>query len=219
MSAPLAPTGSRRLRKKRRTRQQIYDAALALFARDGFDKVTVEAICSRADVAKGTFFLHFPTKGALLFEYSRRLAAELAPRIEERPGSAEDAFRAFTRALVDHWLEHAELTAPMLRELLQHPEVMERAPEEGEDLARILAELVQRGQARGEFRRGIAPELAVQVFFSSSLAFLAGALRAEPPLGPQAIRDQFLELVLHGLVAPAPDAPPASTGAAASEDA
>lgn len=218
MNAPVVPSPSRRLRKKRRTREQIYDAALVLFARDGFDAVTVEAICARADVAKGTFFLHFPTKGALLFEYSRRLAAELAARIAERPGSAEDAFRAFTRALVDHWLEHAELTAPMLRELLRQPDVMERAPEEGEDLARILAELVQRGQARGEFRSGIAPELAVQVFFSSSLAFLAGALQAKPPLGPQAIRDQFLELVLHGLVAPASSAPSPSEGGDAAED-
>lgn len=201
MSAPAAPAVSRRLRKKHRTRQQIYDAALALFAREGFDAVTVEAICDRADVAKGTFFLHFPTKGALLFEYSRRLADELTPRIAAHPGGAAEAFRALTRALVDHWIRHAELTAPMLRELLREPAALARAPEEGQDLARLLVDLVRRGQARGEFHRGIAPELAAQVFLSSSLAFLAGALRADPPLGPEAIRDQFLELVLHGLVA------------------
>lgn len=209
MTAPVAPPTSRRLRKKRRTREQIYDAARALFAVDGFDAVTVEAICARAEVAKGTFFLHFPTKGALLFEYSRRLAAELEPAVMARagrPGGAADAFRALTRALVDDWIAHAELTAPMLRELLRDPAALARAPEEGRDLANVLVELVRLGQARGEFRAGIAPELAAQVFLSSSLAFLSGALRAEPPLGPEAIRDQFLELVLHGLVAPDPPA-------------
>jgi AcrR family transcriptional regulator len=202
MTAPVAPPPSRRLRKKRRTREQIYDAARSLFARDGFDAVTVEAICARADVAKGTFFLHFPTKGALLFEYSKRLAAELEPRIAAHPGDAAEAFRALTRALVDDWLAHAELTAPMLRELLRDPSALARAPVEGRDLANLLIEVVRRGQARGDFRSDIAPELAAQVFLSSSLAFLAGALQAETPLGPEAIRDQFLELVLHGLVAP-----------------
>jgi AcrR family transcriptional regulator len=206
MTAPVASPPSRRTRKKRRTREQIYDAARALFARDGFDAVTVEAICARADVAKGTFFLHFPTKGALLFEYSRRLAAELEPRVADHPGDAAEAFRALTRALVDDWLAHAELTGPMLRELLRDPSALARAPEEGRDLANLLVDLVRRGQARGDFRADIAPELAAQVFLSSSLAFLAGALEAEPPLGPEAIRDQFLELVLHGLVAPRKEA-------------
>lgn len=210
MAAPSPTPVSRRTRKKERTRRQIYDAAIDLFRLRGVDGVTVDAICEAADVAKGTFFLHFPTKGALLFEYSRRLAADLAGRrpslAGDGAGGAQDAvgaareLRWLTRELVDHWLHHADLTGRMLEELLREPEALARAPEEGSALADLIADIVRRGQAAGELRDGIAPELAAAVFLSSSLAFLSGALRTQPPLAPEAVRDQFLELLLGGLV-------------------
>ena len=59
---------SRRTRKKERTRQKIYEAAIALFTKRGFNAVTIEEICEAADVAKATFFLHFKTKASLIFE-------------------------------------------------------------------------------------------------------------------------------------------------------
>ncbi len=68
---------SRRARKKERTRAQIYGAAMQLFLARGYDAVTIEEICAAADVARGTFFLHFPTKDALLGEYGRQASAEL----------------------------------------------------------------------------------------------------------------------------------------------
>ena len=84
---------TRRARKKQRTRREIFDAAMGLFDRRGFDAVTIEQICRAADVARGTFFLHFPSKAALLFEFNRRLAAELAERLREPRDSAVGEYR------------------------------------------------------------------------------------------------------------------------------
>lgn len=75
------PTG-RRERKKRDTRARIQDAALELFAADGYRETTIAAIAERADVATRTVTVHFPAKGDLLFaddpfspvELDRRLA-------------------------------------------------------------------------------------------------------------------------------------------------
>src|SRR5260221_11582476 len=72
-----AIAGSRRERKKERTRQEIYRAAMEWFLARGFDAVTIEEICQTADVAKGTFFLHFSTKDALLIEYGHQAVQEL----------------------------------------------------------------------------------------------------------------------------------------------
>ncbi len=79
---------SRRERKKGRTRADIYNAAMNLFLRRGFDSVTIEDICDSADVARATFFLHFPAKEALLIEYGKRANDELAAAIAEYHGSA-----------------------------------------------------------------------------------------------------------------------------------
>ncbi len=204
MTAPAAHEApSRRARKKARTRQQIYAAGLGLFRERGYDGVTVEAICQAADVAKGTFFLHFPTKAALLFEYGARIARELARPRPGRPGDAAEELRWITGELVDRWLADAALLGRMLRALLAEPAALSAAPQEGRALAELIEAVVRRGQERGTFRPGIAPELAASVFLSSSLSFLSGALRAQPALGPEQIRDQFLDLILGGLVAPA----------------
>src|SRR5713226_4310162 len=84
---------SRRERKKERTRQEIYRAAMELFVARGFDTVTVEDICDAADVAKGTFFLHFPTKDALLLEYGEQVCGELAEILRDHRGSAISVLR------------------------------------------------------------------------------------------------------------------------------
>ena len=48
------------------TRLTILETAIDMFGRDGYEHVTVDQIVQRVGVAKGTFFLYFPTKGAVL---------------------------------------------------------------------------------------------------------------------------------------------------------
>lgn len=60
-------TKNRRQRKKEQTKENIYKAALELFLAKGYDQTTIEDITEKADVAKGTFFNHFPSKDAILF--------------------------------------------------------------------------------------------------------------------------------------------------------
>jgi AcrR family transcriptional regulator len=54
-------------RKKQQTRQLIAETALRLFARSGFDSVTVSQIARAANVSEGTFFNYFPTKESLVY--------------------------------------------------------------------------------------------------------------------------------------------------------
>jgi AcrR family transcriptional regulator len=51
-----------RERKKQQTRQALHDAALTLVSAHGLDGVTVEQICSGADVSPRTFFNYFTSK-------------------------------------------------------------------------------------------------------------------------------------------------------------
>ncbi|MFT3697005.1 MAG: TetR family transcriptional regulator [Kofleriaceae bacterium] len=57
-----------REQKKRETRQRISDVATTLFAKRGFDAVTVEDIAAAADVSKMTVFNYFPRKEDLHFD-------------------------------------------------------------------------------------------------------------------------------------------------------
>jgi len=48
------------------TRARLFEAAVELFRRDGYHNTSVERIAAKAGVAKGTFFVHFPSKDAVI---------------------------------------------------------------------------------------------------------------------------------------------------------
>jgi AcrR family transcriptional regulator len=78
----------RRERKKQATRDGIRRAALELMARQGFEGVTVEQICQRADVATSTFFRHFPTKEDVVLADLEARGAELLDALDSQPAGA-----------------------------------------------------------------------------------------------------------------------------------
>ncbi len=190
---------SRRERKKERTRQEIHGAAMKLFTRSGYDAVTIEAICDAADVARGTFFLHFPTKAALLTEFGRDIAAQFVDGRDEARGSARDELLSLCELLSARWIADAEIMGPMLREFIASAD-SPAAPGSERDggLVELIEEIVRRGQELGEFNPGLHPRLAVAVFLSTSAAILSGAVY-DANARPEQVRDQFLEAVLHGL--------------------
>jgi len=53
------------------TRARLFAAASELFAQRGYHGTTVDAIAKRAGVAKGTFFVHFATKDAVITDLVR----------------------------------------------------------------------------------------------------------------------------------------------------
>jgi AcrR family transcriptional regulator len=65
MDAVEAPLG-RREKRKQELRARIEDAAYRLFKTHGIDETSIEQICAEADVARRTFYGHFPNKHALL---------------------------------------------------------------------------------------------------------------------------------------------------------
>jgi len=202
-ASPASPASqrprSRREARKARTRREIYRAALDLFGRRGFDGVTVEEICAAAGVARGTFFAHFPTKASLLFEFDRAMTAAFLERRERRAGAVAE-LRALCELLASAWLERADVMTAMLREFLRTPAAFLAAGDEPRDLSELIEDIVRRGQASGELRRGIKPRLAAAVFLSTSLAILSGGVFQPGETSPRRVREQFLEVLLHGLV-------------------
>ena len=62
-----------RERKKLRTRRALADAALRLFASNGFSNTTLEDLAAEAEVSKSTFFRFFPAKEAAAIEAETEL--------------------------------------------------------------------------------------------------------------------------------------------------
>ncbi len=63
-------------------RDRIAAAARDLFASDGYDRTTVDAIAERAGVARRTFFRHFRSKDDVIFPDHERLAVAVQAHLE-----------------------------------------------------------------------------------------------------------------------------------------
>jgi AcrR family transcriptional regulator len=75
--------------KKQRTRREIADRAMQLFAQRGFDRVTVAEVAAAADVSDKTVYNYFPTKEDLFFDEVPAREAALVAAIRERaPGES-----------------------------------------------------------------------------------------------------------------------------------
>jgi AcrR family transcriptional regulator len=96
-----------RERKKLKTREALEDAALELFAEQGFDHTTIEEIAEACDVSPRTFFRYFPNKEALLLGDADEKCDLLVDALRRRP-SGEPPLRSIresvARLLAD--LEH-----------------------------------------------------------------------------------------------------------------
>jgi AcrR family transcriptional regulator len=75
-----------REQKKARTREALADAALRLYAEQGFEQTTVDQIAEAAEVARRTFFRYFPSKEAALFPDRERRLAAFRDALARRPG-------------------------------------------------------------------------------------------------------------------------------------
>jgi AcrR family transcriptional regulator len=96
----MASSPGLRERKKQRTRQMIFETAARLFARRGFEAVTVAEVASAADVSEVTVFNHFPTKEDLFFAGMEFFEERLLEAVCGR-ATGESAFTAFRRLVVD----------------------------------------------------------------------------------------------------------------------
>ncbi|WP_166352631.1 TetR/AcrR family transcriptional regulator [Phytoactinopolyspora limicola] len=103
-----------------RNRAAVLDAAARLFAAEGVDAVSMDAIAAAAGVGKGTLFRRFTDKSglavALLDERERDLQERilfgpepLGPGPAQAPPTPVDRLMAFVDAYLDYALDHLDL--------------------------------------------------------------------------------------------------------------
>jgi len=196
---PRAKRPSRRERKKERTRQEVYAAAMKLFADRSYHQVTVEEICDEADVARTTFFAHFPSKSALLLEYSRGVATRFRESHWDSEATATEQLRALATLVMESWFAHAEVMGAMLVEFSLPTATRLEKSEEANPLREVVEDIIRCGRERGEFRPGIGADIAAQAFMSTGSIMLAAAAERRAELSPEDLRDEFLDWTLQGL--------------------
>jgi AcrR family transcriptional regulator len=78
-------------RRKLHTQQQLKQATVELILEKGYDSTTVQDIADRADLGRGTFYVHFKDKEDIVWTILQDGLASLVESIQKFiPGSIED---------------------------------------------------------------------------------------------------------------------------------
>lgn len=105
-------------------RNQILDAAAAVFAEKGFHRATTKDIAGRAGIAEGTIYNYFDSKDDLLIGMMARLT-ELETLGDELTEALQGDVRDFFVVMFRHRVESLERAQGILRAIL--PEVIANA--------------------------------------------------------------------------------------------
>jgi AcrR family transcriptional regulator len=109
-----SPRSRPRTKPPQERRVDLMNAAERLFLRNGVEPTTVEEITNAADVAKGTFYLHFSSKEEIRIALGDRFAQQLLMKVRSAVGRREGAdwggkLAAWAGACVAGYLDSIEL--------------------------------------------------------------------------------------------------------------
>ena len=200
------PPGRRREESERR-RQRILEAAREGFGEVGFAKATVDSIASRAGVSNGLLYQFFRNKEHLFEvvadELLRDWARAISLRDRPEPANARAALEAMFRASVDFARAN-----PLLPKLLSEDAQLElerfrlRGADRVEPHRRLVAGILERGVAAGEFRADLDVAATADVVCQLQSDYANRAYRRDPlhPATP-ALIDAAIALIANGLEA------------------
>lgn len=159
-------------------RRQILDAAVRVFARQGFHATRVADIADEAGVAYGLVYHYFRSKDDVLNELFTERWSLLLAAIEEADragGPHRERLAAVAGFIVDSYRHDPELMKVIIVEVTRAANSFGRThlPEirrAYESIAKIVAD----GQREGAFRADVEPLFASMTFYGSIEQLLSG---------------------------------------------
>lgn len=195
-------------------RRIILDAAVRVFARQGFHSARVSDIADEAGVAYGLVYHYFKAKDEVLDTLFLERWNVLLEAIREVDRSEDTAPRekllAITGFIVDSYRHDPDLMKVIIVEVTRAANSFgARHLAKIREAYDLIADIVAAAQRDGRFRDDIAPAFAALAFYGAIEQVLTGWIFALLPQGPEEYEQAktfVVETVCGGLEAPAPSA-------------
>jgi TetR/AcrR family transcriptional regulator, fatty acid metabolism regulator protein len=170
-------------------RRQILDAAIRVFARQGFHACRVSDIAREAGVAYGLVYHYFNSKDQVLNELFVERWSVLLAAIEEvdaRPIPPREKLDAVAGFIIDSYRHDPELMKVIIVEVTRAANSFGRThlPEISQAYD-LIAKIVRDAQAAGDFRDDVDPTFASMWFYGAIEQLLSGWVFELIPGGEQ----------------------------------
>lgn len=156
--------------------------AIKVFAKDGFDKASMDSVALKAKVAKGTIFYHYKTKQglfeAIISEGEKNLTEEIIKRTEGLE-CATDKIKILIKTEREYIEKYKELFKILVTDILTKNKSF-----------KPIEDIILEGIEKGEFRRDIsAHTIAVSIFWLTAMTVLNGEKEGQEKILLEGIKE------------------------------
>ncbi|WP_148040822.1 TetR/AcrR family transcriptional regulator [Brevibacillus nitrificans] len=182
------------------TKQKIFETGIRLFREKGYEATTVEEIAAAADVAKATFFKHFPRKYELILEVLMQRREKINLAVTD-----EQVSRLSTKMQVVHLMNilcntiesDRTMAVISLNEYICSGDLLrEEAP-----TIEIFYQTIERGRQKGEIRADIQSRVVARMLWAYYLESYIAWSRNEQERSLGAILLEGVEVMFRGIEA------------------
>jgi TetR/AcrR family transcriptional regulator, fatty acid metabolism regulator protein len=159
-------------------RRAILDAAIVVFARQGFHSARVSDVAAEAGVAYGLVYHYFDSKEQMLnelFSERWRLLLDASEEVKRGGGSPREKLAGVANFIIESYRHEPELMKVIIVEVTRAANSFGRTHlPEIRAAYDVVAAIVADAQAEGEFREDIDPNFVAMLFYGAIEQLLSG---------------------------------------------
>lgn len=188
---------------KDRKQNEIYQAALKLFAGFGYQKTTVDDVAAAAGMSKGNVYFYVSSKRDLYEKTVSSALQQWRDTVSESVARAKDVVEKFSimaRLSFEYLVDHEDLRAVLMKD----PSIFSLTPREdrfyeiNRGAMQLIKDIISQGIAEGRFVE-VDVDHTAELFFSIYIMFLIKRYVKSEGVSAARMYDEAMRIVLRGL--------------------
>ena len=181
----------------------ILEAAVKVFAEQGFYESTIAQIAREAGVADGTIYLYFKNKDDILvqfFEFKTRQVFDRFQKIVKKDESAVEKLAQLIRRHLKEFEKDRNMAVVYQAETRRNaPLVKEQIKQMSKMYLDIVARIIEQGQTEGSFRKDLNLGLVKRFVLGAVEEVINTWIRSGGKYDLVAMADPLVDLLIRGI--------------------
>lgn len=147
----------------------IYRSAAKVFAKNGFEKTTVDEIAEKAKIAKGTIYYHFQSKEEIFFGLIEDGMHKIIEKVIKETESTEDPKEKLEKLLntqLDFYESYRDFCKILFSEFWRLETRWKKDISLLRDYFKLIEKILEEGQKKSMFKKDLNVEATATALFS-----------------------------------------------------
>jgi TetR/AcrR family fatty acid metabolism transcriptional regulator len=182
--------------------RRILEAAIKVFAEQGFFHSTISQIAKEAGVADGTIYLYFKNKDDILIQFYNYKTRNIFDKFRETVKEAEnpgEKFRNLIRCHMREFQRDHNMAVVYIAEARKGRHLDKFVDELTKMYLNMVGEVVEQGQAEGTFRKDLYLSLVKRYVLGAVESVISTWVYAGGKYDLESMADPLVDLFLRGI--------------------